>query len=189
MLTFNEWDFLQQLILILGPFEEATRYLGGEKYITYSIMNPIIEEIKKLLIFPTSPPISPTSISSSTLPISTPFTSTLVVSESSFNTPEIRQEIENADDVFVIIEEVEIQENSIIETNNNNNNPNIDLNRPFETENALDKVKKHLYSAMCHYWNFISDDILLSTILDPRIKSIGEKTENEKILRKYYEEY
>jgi hypothetical protein len=43
MLTSDEWDILQELILILGPFEEATRYLGGEKYITYSIMNPIIE--------------------------------------------------------------------------------------------------------------------------------------------------
>ena len=30
MLSSDEWDFLQELILILGPFEEATRYLGGE---------------------------------------------------------------------------------------------------------------------------------------------------------------
>jgi len=42
MLTSDEWELLQYLIIILGPFEEATRYLGGEKYITYSIMAPII---------------------------------------------------------------------------------------------------------------------------------------------------
>src|SRR2546430_7061853 len=49
--------------------EEATRYLGGEKYITYSIMSPIIEQIKNLLLTPNSrsstptSPISPTSTS------------------------------------------------------------------------------------------------------------------------------
>ena len=37
MLSSDEWDLLQQLILILGPFEEATKYLGGEKYVTHSI--------------------------------------------------------------------------------------------------------------------------------------------------------
>ena len=100
MLTSDEWDLLQELILVLGPFEEATCYLGGEKYSTYSIMNPIIKEIKNLLL---------SNSSSSSRSISPPSTSI-----SSFNTPEIFQEIENADDVFVIIEEVEIQENKVI---------------------------------------------------------------------------
>jgi hypothetical protein len=174
MLTSDEWDLLQELILILGPFEEATRYLGGEKYITSSIINPIIEQIKNLLLSPNSPPTSPT------IPIS------------SFNTPEIFQEIENADDVFVIIEEVEIQENEVITKKNNNQTQirnKIDLNKPFETKDALDKIKQNLYNAICHYWNFTSDNSLLSTILDPRVKSIGKKIEEEEILYKYYEEY
>ena len=34
MINSDEWELLQELILILEPFEEATRYLGGEKYIT-----------------------------------------------------------------------------------------------------------------------------------------------------------
>jgi hypothetical protein len=42
---------------------------------------------------------------------------------------------------------------------------------------------------MCYYWNFTSDENLLSIILDPRIKSIGKKAEEEEILHKYYEEY
>ena len=42
---------------------------------------------------------------------------------------------------------------------------------------------------MCHYWNFTSDDSLLSTILDSRVKSMGKKAEEEEVLRKYYEEY
>src|SRR4051794_28393386 len=46
MLSSDEWELLQNLIITLGPFEEATRYLSGEKYITHSIMIPIIERIK-----------------------------------------------------------------------------------------------------------------------------------------------
>jgi hypothetical protein len=172
MLSSDEWDFLNELILILGLFEEATRYLGGEKYITYSIMSPIIEQIKNLLLSPNNSPSSSTP----TLPTPTsPITS--------FNTSEILREIENADDVFVLIEEVEIQEND------NQTQNKIDLNKPFETKDVLDKVKKNLYNAMCHYWNFASDDNILSTILDPRVKSMGKKVEEEEVLQKYYEEY
>jgi hypothetical protein len=45
MLTNDEWDLLRDLIPILGPFEEATRYLGGSNYSTHSIMKPLITEI------------------------------------------------------------------------------------------------------------------------------------------------
>jgi len=173
MLTSDEWDLLQELIIILGPFEEATRYLGGEKYITYSIMAPIIEQIKKLLLSSNSSPNSPTITTS---PV--------------FNTPEIFQEIENADDVFIIIEEVEIQENeNIINKNNNQTRNKIDLNKPFETKDILDEVKKNLYNSMCYYWNCTTDNNLLSTILDPRVKSMGNKVKEEELLHKYYEEY
>ena len=169
ILTSDEWDLLQQLIVILGPFEEATRYLGGEKYITSSIMNPIIEQIKRILLSPSSPSSSrPTSPAS---PTSTAFNS------------EIFEEIENADDVFVVIEEVEINENEvIIEQNNNQTQKKIDLNRPFDTKDVLDKVKKNLYDAMCHYWNFTSDNNLLSTILDSRIKSMGKKAKEKNFI-------
>jgi len=180
MINSDEWELLQELILILGPFEEATRYLGGEKYITHSIMNPIIEEIKKILL---SPSLNTPSSSTPTSSVSSSLTT--------FNTPEIFIEIERADDVFVIIEEVEILENDVAIENNNNpkKKDKIDLNKPLETKDALENVKKDLYDAICFYWNFFSDDYLLSTILDPRIKSMGNKVEEEEILHKKYEEY
>jgi len=118
MLSSDEWDLLQHLVIILGPFEEATRYLGGEQYITHSIMIPLIEEIKSLLSSNSS-----TSSTSSTSPVTV------------FNSPEIFQEIENADDVFVIIEEVEIQEDeAIVKKKKNQIQSKIDLNKPFETK-------------------------------------------------------
>ena len=177
MLTSNEWNLLQELILVLGPFEEATRYLGGEKYITHSIMHPILEEIKRLLLLPSKNSTSPVSPVSPIL-LSTP--------------SDINLEIQNADDVFVVIEQVEISENNeIINRNNDNNQENqnqIDLNQPFDTNNVLDKVKKNLYDAMCFYWRFLPEDYLLSTILDPRIKYMNNKVEEEEILRKKYNE-
>ncbi|CAG8830477.1 31184_t:CDS:2, partial [Gigaspora margarita] len=45
----DEWDLLCNLILILGPFEEVIRYLGGSKYITYSMINPIMIHIINML--------------------------------------------------------------------------------------------------------------------------------------------
>lgn len=197
MLTSDEWELLQELILILGPFEEATRYLGGEKYITHSIINSIIERIKNLLLS------SSTNLStSSSTPISpsTPSTPSILPTITAFNTPEIYQEIENADDVFIMIEEVEISENDQTENNqtennqtkNNNNKTNknkIDIDKPLETRGKLDEVKKNLYNAMCYYWKDLSDDYLLSTILDPRIKSMGDKEKEVEILYKKYEEY
>lgn len=185
MLSSDEWELLQQLVITLGPFEEATRYLSGKKYVTHSIMNPIIEQIKTLLLLPSSN--SPDS-STSTSPTSpTSPTSSITA----FNTAEIFQEIEQAANVFVIIEEVEILENNNIENNNNNNNKKdkIDLDKPLETKDLLNQVKKNLYNAMCFYWKILSEDYLLSTILDPRIKSMNNKVEEEEILYKKYEEY
>ena len=168
MLTSGEWDLLQELILVLGPFEEATKYLGGEKYVTHSIMHPIIKEIKRILL------LSTTSTSISTSP----------------TLDEILLEIENADDVFVVIEEVEIQE-SISKKDDNQKKNKFDLNKPLETQNKLDEVKKNLYNAMCFYWEFLPEEYLISTILDPRIKCMNEEDENEaeEILRKKYDEY
>ncbi|GBC10069.1 hypothetical protein RclHR1_09310004 [Rhizophagus clarus] len=149
MLSSNEWELLQQLVITLGPFEEATNYLGKEKYITYNIISPIIEQIKNLLY------LSLSNSSSSSTPTS-PVTS--------FNTSEIYQEIENAANVFVVIEKVGILENDNIENNNNQTRKDkIDLDKPLETKDFLDKVKKDLYNAMCLYWDVLSEDYILST--------------------------
>ena len=179
MLTTDEWNILQELVYILGPFEEATRLLGGEKYITHSIMHPILKEIKRLLLLPlpSSSISSPPSMSSTSL-LPTP-------------SSDINSEIENADDVFVIIEQVELSElDERIQNNNNQKSQGkVNLNQPFNTENALKKVKEDLYNAMCFYWRFLPEDYLLSTILDPRVKFIYDRNEEEEILRKKYEEY
>ena len=50
MITTEEWDLLQNLVDVLEQFAEATDYLGGSTYCTYSVINPFIEQIKADLI-------------------------------------------------------------------------------------------------------------------------------------------
>jgi hypothetical protein len=47
MLSSEEWDLLRDLRPILQPFAEATDLLGGSNYCTFSIINPILIQIKK----------------------------------------------------------------------------------------------------------------------------------------------
>ncbi|CAI2193345.1 14667_t:CDS:1, partial [Funneliformis geosporum] len=74
-------------------------------------MNPIIEQIKHLLLLPlsNSPNLfistSSTSPISSTLSISSILSTSPTLPVTAFNIPEIYQEIENAADVFIMIEE------------------------------------------------------------------------------------
>ncbi|CAB5345881.1 unnamed protein product [Rhizophagus irregularis] len=145
-------------------------------------MHPIINEIKKLLLPTSSTSLTPTSTLTSSIPISTP---TLPLPNN-----DILLEIENANDVFVVIEEVEILETEETNSKNNNQRQNkIDLNKPLETEDMLKKVKESLYNAICYYWKFLPEDYLISTILDPRIKYMGVRSNEEEILREKYEEY
>ena len=47
MLTKDEWVLLADLCEVLSGFAEATTYLGASKYVTHSVMNPLLKEIKK----------------------------------------------------------------------------------------------------------------------------------------------
>ena len=54
MLSSEEWDLLKELRPVLRPFAEATDLLGGSNYCTFSIMNPILIQIKKQFTPPSS---------------------------------------------------------------------------------------------------------------------------------------
>ncbi|CAG8657870.1 6848_t:CDS:1, partial [Acaulospora morrowiae] len=46
ILSEEEFDLCNELIIILRPFDEATEILGGSKYPTLGIITPTIEELK-----------------------------------------------------------------------------------------------------------------------------------------------
>ena len=140
MLTSDEWNLLQELVYILSPFEKATWHLGVEKYVTYSIMHPIFKEIKRLLL---SSSISSTSSSTSSPTLLSPTLST-----PSTPSDNINSEIENADDIFILIEYIEIAElDKMINQNkriqDNNQKTHNDNNQ--KAHNKIDlKVKENL---------------------------------------------
>ena len=47
MLTKDKWELLAKLCEVLKGFAEVTTYLGASKYVTHSIMSPLLKEIKK----------------------------------------------------------------------------------------------------------------------------------------------
>jgi hypothetical protein len=163
MITTQEWDLIRNLVDILEPFAEATDYLGGSSYCTYSIINPLIEEIKEKLKNSlqhsqfSSPPQSPQS---PLLPIT--------------------EEIDNEN----AFDDEDLEES---------NQYQVDLNRSVNTSGLLDLVKKKLYENLCQYWNFQDPNILLATLLDPRTKSLKDvsiqvKLQTEELLRDKVEE-
>ena len=76
------------------------------------------------------------------------------------------------------------------ENNNNQSQNQIDLNQSSNTKDILEKVKENLYNAMCFYWDDLPEDYKISTLLDPRIKSVNEEVEkDDEILCQKYDEY
>ena len=147
MITTQEWDLIQNLVDVLEPFAEATDYLGGSSYCTHSIINPLIEQIKKELTKPSSP--SP---------------SLVIINEGITNEEEIYNE--GNEDAFNE-EDLEQESNDFNQHQNN-------LNQPVNTSNLLEIVKEKLYENLCKYWDFQDPNSLLSTLLDPRTKSLKD---------------
>ena len=115
MITTEEWDLLESLVDVLEQFAEATDYLGGSTYCTYSIINPFIEQIKADLI-ETSSSNSLQSLPQSPL--------------SHYPTQVINQEI-NEDDVFAD-EDLEIQNDLNLSVNQTDDLLNIVKTRLHE---------------------------------------------------------
>ena len=69
----------------------------------------------------------------------------------------------------------------------------IKLNTPVNTTGILDKVRKRMYTYLCHYYPDPDPQELLSAILDPRLKSldfvsITIKLEVEFIFKNLYDD-
>src|SRR6266511_4231779 len=49
MLNEEEWKFMKDLVIILKEFEEITRVLSGFKYVTLSLIYPLILKLKDFI--------------------------------------------------------------------------------------------------------------------------------------------
>ncbi|CAG8786763.1 10303_t:CDS:2, partial [Gigaspora margarita] len=80
----------------------------------------------------------------------------------------------DASDVFNDIEEdiVDLDEEFATITIANGNV--IKLNQPQNTDGLVNKIKKNLYAVLKYYWDALIDRSLVTTLLDPRCKSIKQ---------------
>ena len=122
MLTDLEWDLIIELLQVLGPIEEVTTYLGGSKYTTHSLLYRLIQGLKKRFRLQNTSNV-----------------------ELDFNTEYDAFEDNEFDDIG--------SENQ--EEHNNENRQQTQkskIDTPVNTNNLLNKVKKNMYKALCHYY-------------------------------------
>jgi len=162
MLTIDEWDLIQDLIPVLQPFAAATEILGGSSYCTHSIMNPILIDIKKKLH-----PITQQGAR--------------VAEQINFNN----------NDETVFDEDIAVEDDE--QPPPINATRRIRINEPVNCNGLIDKIKLSLFAAINHYWSDLtSPDMLLPTLLDPRMKDLNFASDSERLatkdlLKKVYE--
>jgi hypothetical protein len=71
--------------------------------------------------------------------------------------------------------------------------PNDDINRPVNTYGLIDEIKSILYTNLIKYYPTITTEVLISSILDPRFKSLDfasstQKSNTEQHLRNLFEQ-
>ena len=76
----------------------------------------------------------------------------------------------------------------------NNATRKIRINEPINCNGLIEKIKLNFFTAMEHYWNNLtSPDMLLPSLLDPRMKDLSfvtnsERQATENLLKEKYEE-
>jgi hypothetical protein len=164
MLKEEEWNAIKDLVQILKPFAEATNYLGGSKYCTYSIMIPTLIRIINRL--------QPSTTEDEKY-----------ASEIDFKNHE------NIFDDEIFIEDDDEEENPSLTTIKK-----LKINDPVNTQDLVKKIKLSLYAAMKYYWrNLITPKSLLPSLLDPRIKDLSfvtakQRQDTEELLEDEYDQ-
>lgn len=174
MLNEEEWKFMEDLVIILKEFEEITRVLGGSKYVTLSLIYPLILKLKDFI--------------------------RRMLENYQNNENENNQIIEillNDDNVQnEILEEFEeIPDDEIadtIEINEKGTKHKLNISRPVKTKGLVLLFLKALEGSLNKYWTLSSGVGLLATLLDPRSKklirfSTTEQQEATTLLIKKYE--
>jgi hAT family C-terminal dimerisation region len=142
MLEEEEWVVIEDLIQILKPFAEATNYLGGNKYCTYTIMIPTLIEIINRL-------------------------KPLTAEDENFASEISFRNYENIfDDEISIEDDDEEKPNPIATRKLKINNPVNIQGLVKKVKLALYAAMKYYWN------NLITPETLLPSILDPRLKDL-----------------
>jgi len=159
MLSKEEWEFMENLVNILKKFEEITRSLSGSKYVTLSLIYPLIFKLK---IFIEKELINQKEKEKG----------------KNKNTSQISL-LNNDDDELQneILEEFEeIPDDEIADTiviNEKGSKKSLNILNPIETKGLVIIILEALDQSLKKYWSVSSDVGLIATLLDPRFKKLG----------------
>ena len=165
-LTESEWELIKDLLQVLGPFEEATTYLGGSFYATHSLLYRLIKNLKKKFA-----PLSRER------PRYDEINSTNDIFEDLDEEP--LDELEQS--------QKEQPEDKIQQDHYTK------INTPVNTYGLLNKVKKKIYDALCLYYPEPNPEKWISALLDPRCKALDfldleDRSDVILLLRELYEQ-
>ncbi|GES96177.1 zinc finger BED domain-containing protein 4-like [Rhizophagus clarus] len=138
---------------------QTTDLLGGSNYCAFSIINPILTQIKKQFV---------------------PSASHNVNHDYDINF----QDEKTAFDDIIDDDDQQFTANS----------QKLKLKNPINTRGMLNKIKSALYISINHYWkNFTKPDVLLASLLDPKMKDLSfvsseKRNEIKNLLREKYNE-
>ncbi len=156
MLTEGEWQLMENLVEFLKRFEEITRLLGGSKYVTLSLVYPLIFSLKNYI--------------KDMLEI--------YQKDSNYNenTNEILSDDNVQDEILEEFEEIPDSEVAdIIAINEKGTKKNFNISTPIETKGLIVLFLEALDGSLKKYYN--KDKTLMNSILEEE-ESEGEK-ENE----------
>jgi len=177
LLTDDEWLLISNLVDILGQFDTITTTLSSSKFVTLSLIYPLIVFLKKNL----SNILNAINDNEIVLPIST---------------DDLLNEEEPEDQEQLPLPSLEENEQGDIlffeESNGERRRRKINITNPVNTNGLYKKVISTLYKSINHYWSDPSVIAMLASTLDPRfkhLKFVDEqlRLESLKILKEQYE--
>jgi len=167
---------MENLVEILKKFEEVTRTLGGSKYVTLSLIYPLIFKLKDFV---------EKALINQKLKDYNLNTNTTLLDDNDDLPNEILEEFEE-------IPDSEIADTIVV--NEKGSKKNLNISKPIETKGLVRLFLEALDLSLKKYWSVSSEVGLITTLLDPRLKKLTCFSESDKqkantLLIKKYEKY
>ncbi|CAG8709350.1 22109_t:CDS:2 [Rhizophagus irregularis] len=162
-LTEEEWTFMEELVDLLGLFEEATTFLSGSTYATLSLMHPTISTIKSIF--------EDDLITNAEGDETDDFSNTITILDND----------DDEEDEQEFLEQPEDDDDYVLDPTTRTR---VRINQAVNMEDIIEKVKEIILQALHKYWNIPSDIALKAAFLDPRFKDLTfARNKKDRIIR------
>ncbi|GBB98494.1 hypothetical protein RclHR1_03240019 [Rhizophagus clarus] len=152
MLKIYEWNLLDKLIELFKPIEDATEFLGGQKYCTLSLIYPTIQALKYSYAINDND------------------------NNNEINEGEGSDNEDNDDDD----KDSNKSDNENDDDEQNSINSINSIDKQVDITAIINSIKEEIYNALYNYFDNLPNATILASILDPRSKQMHEWPEELK---------